>query len=627
MSTTLGATLLETGLITEAHLAKALAIQKRSGSRLGDILIAEGIIGYRPLYRAVAGHYKLSYVDLLESPPDKTLLNSTDALTYLRLRVLPWKKEGNITVMAVSDVSDDALAWIRKAFGADIRLVMTSPFDIRRTVEKHFGNAIETSSRDRLWRKLPQASAKVLVPLRQKQVLWGLLLFSLCALSIHPVKGALAAIILCHIAYAASMLFKCTVFAAGAYPPAAPQWKRLLERLDERSLPVYTVLIPMYREAASVPPMLEAMRQMDYPAAKLDIKLVLEEDDEETLLAALRHKPSYNFDIIRVPPAEPRTKPRACNYALRFARGEFITVFDADDQPDRLQLKKAVCMFRALPKDVACLQARLNYYNASDNWLTRVFSLEYAMLFQFLLPGLQRLNIPLPLGGTSNHIALARLRQLGDWDPYNVTEDADLGTRLAAQGLRTVMLDSFTMEEAPNAVVPWIRQRSRWIKGYMQTWLVHMRSPAQLYRTLGWRGFMGFQFFVGLSCFTFLTAPLVWLLSFLWVGSLAHWHAIPFPGWLAALTLANLLLNLATHWYLALYCSLLYRKYTASMIAAALTFPAYLLLHSLASYKALWQLFVKPYFWEKTTHGLAKKPASAISGTDLLKMPVLARAV
>ena len=412
----------------------------------------------------------------------------------------------------------------------------------------------------------------------------------------------------CQIVFSITMLFKYWVFTSAAPPLSAPHWKKRLASLDERRLPVYTVLVPMVKEAATLPKLLQALQRLDYPASRLDIKLVLEADDVETLEALKALKPSHRFEIIRVPPANLRTKPRACNYALRFARGEYITVFDADDRPDRLQLKKAVYTFRNLPPDVVCLQARLNYYNVGDNWLTRLFSLEYTMLFYFMLYGLQRLGIPIPLGGTSNHISIARLKALGEWDPYNVTEDADLGTRLAARGLRTAMFDSYTMEEAPNRLLPWIRQRSRWIKGYMQTWLVHMRHPLELYRTLGWKSFIGFQCFVGLSSFTFLIAPVLWTLALAWfIMPQAYRHYMVMPAWLAGLTLANFALNALIHWYLALGAARLYRKHRASMFAAALLYPFYLLLHSLASYKALWQLMVKPHFWEKTQHGLAKE--------------------
>ena len=413
----------------------------------------------------------------------------------------------------------------------------------------------------------------------------------------------------CHIVYTATMLFKYRIFANGADPAIGRDWKKRLASLDEHTLPIYTILLPMYDEAASLPHLIEHMRALDYPASKLDIKIILEADDRNTMEAVLALNPPYYFDIICVPPNELRTKPRACNYALRFARGEYVTVFDADDEPEYMQLKKSVYAFRHLPKDVVCLQARLNYYNLGETRLTRLFSLEYKILFHYMLYGLERIGIPIPLGGTSNHISLARLKELGEWDPYNVTEDADLGTRIAALGFRTAMLDSFTREEATATSGTWIRQRSRWIKGYMQTWLVHMRHPVILYHMLGWKSFLGFQFFIGLSTFVFLSAPIVWTISICWwIASLNDYSLIAFPRWLAVLTWSNLAIHLISHWHFSLSAARLYsKKYVASITRAAWLYPLYLALHSIASYRALWQLIFKPHFWEKTSHGLARR--------------------
>ncbi len=581
-----------------------LRLQEQSGSRLGDIAISEGLADYRSLYEAVAEQHDLSFVNLLTDPPDASLLVASQAETYLHLRALPWRREGNVITVAVAEISDHVLAWVRKNFNDQTRLVITSPFDIRRTVEKFFSGSLEQKSRNALWQHQPVSSARFMFSQHQQQMFLGAITLAIAAMAWMPIYAALVFIILCHVTYTLTMLFKLLVFTTGIV--VSRRQRQEIPLPDDRTLPLYTVLIPMYRETASLPGMLRSMQQMDYPASKLDIKLVLEADDKETLAAALALRPCYHFDIIRVPPSEPRTKPKACNYALKFARGEYVTVYDADDRPEPQQLKKAVAAFRSLPQDIVCLQARLNYYNANDNLLTRFFSLEYTILFHFMLYALERLDIPIPLGGTSNHIALARLKELGEWDPYNVTEDADLGVRLSAFGLRTRMIDSYTMEEAPNRSMPWIRQRSRWIKGYMQTWLVHMRRPQQLWRTLGPKGFIGFQFFVGLACFTFLTSPVVWALSLLWLGKLAAIHQVEFPAWLAWITAANLAFNILTHWYLSLYSALLYRKNRWPLLQAGLLYPLYLVLHSIASYKALWQLVANPHFWEKTTHGLAR---------------------
>lgn len=608
-----GQILRERELVTDEQLNETLHLQRKQGSRMGDIMVGEGVLGYLPLYAALAEHYDLPFVDLLKEPPDAALFAQQDFEDYLRLRALPWRRIDGHMQVVICDKNPDVLRWAEKQFGKNVRYVFTSPLDIRRSIETAFGQVIETQSRLSLWQRMPQYSARHTLPPHYKATFHILLVLAALSMVLWPIHSALAFIAICHIAYTITMVFKSWAFTRGRTGHHTPGWPEKLASLDERTLPIYTVLIPMYKEAASLPGMLAALSCMDYPPSKLDIKLVLEFDDKETLQAAHALKPHYHFDIIRVPASELRTKPKACNYALRFARGELLTVFDADDRPDPLQLKKAVYAFRRLPKDIVCLQARLNYYNGDDNWLTRFFSLEYAMLFDHILPGLERMQVPIPLGGTSNHFAITRLKELGEWDPYNVTEDADLGARLAARGYKTVMLDSITMEEAPNRTIAWIKQRSRWIKGYMQTWLVHMRRPIQLYRSLGMRGFIGFQCFIGLSCFTFLTAPITWLLSALWIGELAHWHNIVFPGWLAWLTGINLGLNIITHWYLPFYTLFSMRVCKINMVISAFTYPLYLILHSIASYKALWQLIKKPHFWEKTTHGLAKQNALTAS--------------
>jgi glycosyltransferase XagB len=606
----LGDLLLKSGIISLGRLQRCLELQEHKGGRLGDILIGENMIGYYDLYRAIAAQLNLPFVDLLKTPPTPHLLHEADISDYLRLQLVPWRSEKDVITIAICDPSNEVMEWIRTHFGNKAQLIITSPLDIRRTIECIFGNSLETSSCMKLWENAPHASARRTLSNPQVHWIGSLLLVTLLGLIHAPAWCILVAIMICQMAYFITMVFKCLVFTASSSPPMSDFWTKALEKLDTQTLPIYTVLIPMYKEAASLPSLIEVLQKLDYPPHKLDIKLVLESDDLETINAAYALKPSYQFEIIRVPRGVIRTKPKACNYALRFTRGEFITVFDADDHPDPLQLKKAVYMFRHSPPDVVCLQARLNYYNAGENVLTGLFSLEYTILFNFMLPGLERLGMPIPLGGTSNHIARERLLEEGEWDPFNVTEDADLGARFAARGLKTRMLDSITHEEAPSTVNAWIKQRSRWIKGYMQTWLVHMRSPRTLLRTLGWRGFLGFQCFVGLSTFTFLTAPFMWALSLLWVGNVFLLHEIAIPSWLVWLTIINIVFNVVGVWCFTANCLPLYRRRSYVLFLATFLYPLYMLLHSIASYKALWQLIFRPHFWEKTTHGLTKPFAS-----------------
>lgn len=606
----IGQILLAKNLISEKQLTHILALQEHSNSRLGDIIIAEGILSYLQLYTALAEHYGLEFIDLLQSPPDKIWLSSYDIANYIRFRAIPIKIEYGKIIIAISEYSDETKKWINSRFGTNTKLVLTSPLDIRKTIERVFGDFLEEESKLQLWQQNPEMSARVTTSPATQKFIYILLLTTLAMLIIFPTQTSVVFITFCCISYFLSMLIKMLIFIEGSKQNISPNWDSIIAKLDDSSLPIYTILMPMYKEAASLPKLLSAIKNMDYPAEKLDIKLILESDDLETINAAIALKPSHNFEIIRVPTnisvGTLRTKPKACNYALRFARGEYVAVFDADDIPDILQLKKAIATFRNQPNDIICLQARLNYYNADDNWLSRFFALEYSALFDVILRGLERLNIPLPLGGTSNHISLAHLRELGQWDAYNVTEDADLGVRLAARGFRTAMLDSCTLEESPLQIGAWIRQRSRWIKGYMQTWLVHMRAPLTLYKTLGARGFWGFQFFIGFSCFTFLSAPLLWFVALLWWLLPNEFTQSWLPNWLLWLTMVNLLLNFTIHWLMMIYCVSLREESSPEYKIAALFYPFYLILHSIASYKALYQLIVKPHFWEKTSHGLAK---------------------
>jgi len=263
--------------------------------------------------------------------------------------------------------------------------------------------------------------------------------------------------------------------------------------LADRSLPVYTILVPLYKETAVLPRLVEAIDQLDYPKAKLDVKLLLEEDDAETIAFARAAGLPSHFRLVIVPQGMPKGKPKACNYGLIQAQGEYVVIYDAEDLPERDQLKKALVAFSKGDDRLACVQAKLNYFNRDQNLLTCWFTTEYSMWFDLFLPGLDASGAPIPLGGTSNHFRTDMLRGIGAWDPYNVTEDADLGVRLFKRGWTTAVIDSTTYEEANSEVYNWIRQRSRWVKGYIQTYLVHMRHPLDLLRQLGPKGFFSFQ--------------------------------------------------------------------------------------------------------------------------------------
>jgi cellulose synthase/poly-beta-1,6-N-acetylglucosamine synthase-like glycosyltransferase len=332
--------------------------------------------------------------------------------------------------------------------------------------------------------------------------------------------------------------------------------------------------------------------------------LLIEEEDDKTLNAVRNLDFPAIFEVIVVPFHMPKTKPKACNYGLHFSRGKYLTIYDAEDIPDTDQLKKVVALFKKLPQNFICVQSALNYFNRSENFLTRMFTLEYSYWFDYMLPGLDTLDIPIPLGGTSNHFKLANLVELGGWDPFNVTEDADLGVRAYQKGYKIAIVNSTTYEEANNEGFNWIRQRSRWIKGYMQTYLVHMRKPRTLLKKLGWKGFLGFSFFIGATPITFLIYPVLLIIFIVYlVFDLAIIRTL-FPDWVLFLSIFNLMVGNVIMIYVNMMAVFKRRYY--ELILYAIANPIYWLMHSVAAYKGLYQLIVKPFYWEKTNHGLSK---------------------
>lgn len=381
----------------------------------------------------------------------------------------------------------------------------------------------------------------------------------------------------------------------GSLPPVPP----------DRDLPVYSVIIPLYRERRVLARLLDAIEGLDYPRAKLDVKIVVEADDVETRAAlAAMHRPAF-VDVVVVPPGHPRTKPRALNAALLEAKGTLVTIFDAEDVPEPQQLRKAVAGFSDCAADVICLQAHLVIDNLADNWISRCFALEYAALFDVINPGLLAANLPILLGGTSNHFITERLIEIGGWDAWNVTEDADLSFRMARAGYRTARLPSWTLEEAPSDAGIWMRQRTRWMKGYMQTIATHTRNPIRLVREAG----------PG-DALTLLALALATVVSSIGypVFLVAVLHAVLDGGILQPDSLAGSVIKVLA---LGLFGTGLFSMIVPAMLGAwrrgvrslwltVPLLPFYYLLVSLAAWRGIFELIVAPFHWNKTDHGLAR---------------------
>ncbi|HEY6407062.1 MAG TPA: glycosyltransferase, partial [Ktedonobacteraceae bacterium] len=377
----------------------------------------------------------------------------------------------------------------------------------------------------------------------------------------------------------------------------------VVRALQDADWPYYTILCPLYREERVVPQFVKAMLELDYPPEKLQILFLTEVDDAGTRNAIRALALPSHFKIVTVPDGEPRTKPRACNFGLMQAVGQYVVIFDAEDIPDPAQLKKAVLTFANHGPNLACVQAKLNFYNPYQNVLTRWFTAEYSLWFDLILPGLQHAKLSLPLGGTSNHFPTQILRALGGWDAFNVTEDCDLGLRLSRYQMETVVLNSTTYEEANSKFKNWIRQRSRWIKGYMQTYLINMRRPWRYLQPGRFREFVSLQLVIGgKTAFLFLN-PLLWCLFVVYlcfsqyVGGAYH-QLFPKP----LLYAGAFSLIFGNFFYIYMYLLSCLRRKQYQLIKWALTIPLYWVMMSIAACMALFQLIVKPHYWEKTEH-------------------------
>ena len=606
----IGEALLAAGLIDRETLSWALARQAETGERLGQILLAGQRVHRLDLQRALGDQWSLGFVDLLHADIDEELVQRFDPEMLLAEGWVPVSKEGDRTIVATCEPPTRER---RRAIlahlgaGARINLRTTTPLDIERTIIFCFREHIVRRSTGELLARRPDLSAASGCSAAQRRALLALGLAALAgfAVSWQLTLGLLVAA--ANVTFLGAVMFKLVACVVGMVcgSRGAPTGA---ER-DDRLLPLYTVLVPVYREANVIGELMRNLGALDYPAEKLEILVLLESDDTETIEAARAAQPPPTVRLVIVPDAHPKTKPKACNVGLFLARGDLLVIYDAEDRPEPQQLRKAVAAFERAHESMVCVQARLRYWNFSTNLLTRMFSLEYGYWFGTMLPGLDRLRLPIPLGGTSNHFRVPALRELIGWDPYNVTEDADLGLRAAVEGCRVGVIDSDTEEEACAALRPWIRQRTRWIKGYMQTALVHIRSPRKLVRQVGVIDALGFLLLIAGTPLTFLLAPVMW------VGT-AAWYAfgepqLPFvsSGVFWAVSLINLVIGNGVMIGLNLMAAA--RGHSWRSAPYALLNPFYWVLHSIAAWRALVQLIRNPFYWEKTPHGLPQGRSTA----------------
>ncbi len=478
------------------------------------------------------------------------------------------------------------------------RICLVPPRALRAGIAQRSSKLLLDHARTRLARRWPFASAHLDLSL-------GARIIFVCSLIVMVMIGALTPLGMQGVlvpVLAFLILVPAGFRLAAASSAARYDFAPIVAPVADNDFPVYTILIPLRDEANMVPQLVGAMKRLDYPPEKLDIKFVVESRSEPTLNSVKAQLDDPMFELVIVPDQEPRTKPKALNFAISLARGEFIVVYDAEDIPQPDQLRRAVSLFADEP-GLDCLQAELVIDNANENWLTALYCGEYAGQFGLLLPAFSRWRMPLPLGGTSNHFRIRSLRETGGWDAFNVTEDADLGIRLTRLRYRTGTFSSRTFEEAPITLGAWIRQRTRWMKGWMQTFIVHNRHPVKFLKDIGWRNFLVFQAIVGGMI---ITAPLHTVFF-----SVVAWRLLDGAG--TAQTVINpwgvVQLVILTVGYSAAFVVSamgLHRLGLNHLIKYQLLLPFYWVLASLAALLAIYELLTRPYFWAKTEHGLTQ---------------------
>ena len=617
------------GHVTRADCAWATARAKAVGVSPAHVLLTWAKVNRLQLWDAQCELWRIPWVDVRVNKPDPHLASAAGLETCLANGWVPHHINGDALVVATSvpptaEGAARALTAVAAVIEGAVRVewIGCSDLDIDHMLLTACRDDVIWDAAQRLAEEHPHETAATGPAPWNYPVLIGTLIIFVVAMVLRPIGTLAVFAVGLSVAFVVGTGFKAVAAYAGgralrkqeiatlesllAEADELPGRHRLRHaaprRVPDAELPVYTILVPAYREEAVIAKLIENLQGLDYPPEKLDVIVLLEEDDELTLNAAKAAKPPGYVRLFVTPHGTPKTKPRACNAGLRFARGEYLVIYDAEDRPHPAQLHDVLSVFEVSDARTVVVQGRLNYFNASSNLLTRMFALEYAAWFDYMLPGLDALRLPIPLGGTSNHFITSALRDLGGWDAHNVTEDADLGLRATVRGMRVAVVDSTTWEEACSEWKAWIKQRTRWIKGYMITALVHTRNPIASARRLGFKGTLGLVLLIAGTPLTFLALPLAWILavSLFLVAAITH-HTV-LPDWALKVAMFNM-----TAGYISVIASsalAMTRRKAWWLVPFAFLNPFYWFLHSIAAWRAAWQLFFTPTVWEKTPHGI-----------------------
>jgi len=597
-----GRHLVNNGVIVQADLVHALDRQRRIDAPLGEILVSEGLARQSDILQALSVYHSAQLVDLDMDPPDVDMAQALPSALCLAHGVVPWMPMGDMLLVATN--RPDRFAHLRQCLGArGLKLlpVIADEVQIRSAINLLYGMELAQKAATRV----PVAeSCRSWDMDPTRRYLWAGI--TACAVLSALVLAPLWTLTIAMLFAFATLMMTTTLKTAAFWAQLrANRMARATPQVDTVPfrLPKVSVLVPLLKEKEIAGALITRLSRLTYPKSLLDVVLVLEADDHMTRETIARTDLPSWISVIEVPGANRlTTKPRALNYALDFCRGSIIGVWDAEDAPAADQIERIVNRFQGAPENVACLQGILDYYNSRTNWLSRCFTIEYATWWRVVQPGMAKLGLVVPLGGTTLFFRRDILEELCGWDAHNVTEDADLGVRLARHGYVTEMVQTVTYEEANCRAWPWVRQRSRWLKGFMVTWLVHMRDPLQLWRDLGTARFIGLQTIFLATFAQFACAPLLW--SF-WITFFGIDHPVALTlGSTVALSMAGLFL-LAEVMNMIISMTAVSGKEHRHLMAFVPTTLFYFPLGMLAAYKALQELIARPFYWDKTQHGIA----------------------
>lgn len=589
----LGHLLIEDGAISVQNLLTSLVEHKTLDVPLGRVLVSQGDLDEARLYDVLArqwGHPR-SALSVHRGAAD--LIGRQTCLDY---GVVPTGMHNGVLELSAPTPKDFEAAVIamQDIYGL-VTMAVASPTEIQDAIAGHFSNALADDAAMRLPEKL---SCRGLAENPRSRVGIARMILVLFAVVfvVFPAATVLALTLVAIVLALASTFLKIAAMIAQFRPPrdtgpADP---------DFPAHPVISVMVPLHREPDIAPALVKRLSRLTYPKSLLEVFLVVEENDSETITSLKTAALPAWMRVLIVPEGHPKTKPRALNHAIRFCRGDVIGIYDAEDAPDADQLERVVEKFKSSPAHVACVQGILQFYNPTQNWLARCFTMDYAAWFRVILPGISRLGLAVPLGGTTLFLKRSAVEAMFGWDAHNVTEDADLGLRLHRHGYRTELITSITGEEANCHAWPWVKQRSRWIKGYMVTYWAHMRQPVALYRDLGPKAFLGMQvMFLGTNLH-FITAPLLWVFWLTYLG-MSHPFLDRMPdGFVATVWFSFMFAEVMS---MAVFATALVKAQRAFLIPWVPTMLFYFLLMIPAGIKAAWEFVTAPVYWDKTEHG------------------------